>query len=74
MFLDKPEDVAMLNSYLAQNPDCDPLLTDALIYCYKYHPEKYEEIVGQFNGELETREVQFDDKKNVEVYYNNTQE
>jgi hypothetical protein len=41
MFLSEKEDLELLDNFCKLNPDACPLLADALIWCWKYHPEKY---------------------------------
>jgi hypothetical protein len=53
MFLTDKEDIVLLNNYLALYPDCSCFLADALIYCWKYYPEKYNELIEKYgNGEV----------------------
>jgi ribonuclease HIII len=62
MFLTEKEDIAVLNDYLALNQDASPLLADALIYCFKYHPEKYNELIDKYGNQELSRVVVVDDK------------
>lgn len=56
MFLTEKEDIALLNDYISINPECSVLLADALIYAWKYYPEKYEELIEKYgNDNLEKK-------------------
>lgn len=52
MFLETKEELMMLNNFMEQNPDCNELLADALIYCWLRYPEKYDEMVSNKEYEL----------------------
>lgn len=62
MFLTEKEDIVLLTDYLALNQDASPLLADALIYCFKYHPEKYNELINKYGDQEVSRVVVVDDK------------
>jgi hypothetical protein len=47
MFLSEKEDLELLDNFLKMNPDTVPILADALIWCFKYHPEKYEKLLQE---------------------------
>lgn len=53
MFLVEKDDIQLLNDYCAFHPDVCPYLADALIYCWKYHPDKYEELTKKYAGDIE---------------------
>lgn len=67
MFLTEKEDIAMLNDYLALNPDCSGLLADALLYCYKYHPDKYNELIEKYGNQEVSKIVVKDENKEDEI-------
>jgi hypothetical protein len=52
MFLETKEELLMLNHFMEQNPDCNELLADALIYCYLRYPDRYDEMVKNKDYEL----------------------
>ena len=65
MFLSEKEDIAVLNDYLALNQDASPLLADALIYCLKYHPDKYNELIDKYGNQEVSRVVVDENKEQV---------
>ena len=58
MFLIEKEDIQLLNDYCLANPEVSPYLADALLYCFKYHPEKYNELIEKYAGEIELTKIQ----------------
>lgn len=58
MFLTEKEDLQLLNDYCSLNPDVSYYLADALLYCYKYHPEKYNELTEKYSGEIELKNIE----------------